>query len=35
MLIAAAVALVWGVDAEQGSLEEVAEPLSTEAERTA
>jgi MFS family permease len=30
MLIAAVVALVWGVDAEQESLEEVAEPLSAE-----
>jgi hypothetical protein len=31
MLIAAVVALVWGVDAEQESLEEVTEPLSAEA----
>ena len=28
MLVAAVVAWVWGVDAEQESLEEVAEPLS-------
>jgi hypothetical protein len=29
-LIAALVAVVWGVDAEQESLEDVAEPLSAE-----
>ena len=28
MLVAAIVAWVWGVDAEQESLEEIAEPLS-------
>jgi hypothetical protein len=28
MLVAAVVAWVWGVDAEQESLEEIAEPLS-------
>jgi hypothetical protein len=30
MLVAAVVALAWGVDAEQESLEDVAEPLSAE-----
>jgi hypothetical protein len=35
MLIAALVALVWGVDAEQESLEDVAEPLSATEARTA
>jgi MFS family permease len=35
MLIAAAVALAWGVDAEQESLEDVAEPLSAADARTA
>ena len=31
MLVAAVVAWFWGVDAEQESLEDVAEPLSAEA----
>ena len=28
MLVAAVVAWIWGIDAEQESLEEIAEPLS-------
>jgi len=34
MALAAVVAAVWGVDAEQASLEDVAEPLSAREART-